>query len=403
MNEERRRVLFVDDEPHILDGLRRLLRPMRDEWDMTFVDSGQAALEAFAQDSFDVLVTDMRMPGMDGAELLTRTVEDHPEVVRIVLSGQSDQEALLRSIGPTHQFLSKPCDVDTLVLTVRRAYALRDVLHSPEVQRVVARFGALPSRPSVYTALIGELARPEPSIRRIGELIGADMAMSAKVLQLVNSPFFGVPTAITSVPQAATMLGLDTIRALALSAGAFAQFESAQRDRYLEDVWSRSLLIGSCALAIAEAEGLSDDERVEALTAGLLLDLGKLIFLTRMRSQYLAAVQGIGSSGRSESDAEHDTFGAGHAEAGAYLLGIWGLPDSIVEAVAFHHRPADSPSAIVTPLTAVHVASALTSELLDGGMAGALLDKAYLERLGITDHVDRWRALASGVVESTAA
>ena len=116
------RVLFVDDEPHILSGLQRMLRPLRHEWAMTFVGGGPAALDALEREVFDVIVTDMRMPGLSGAQLLAEVHRRRPRVACIVLSGQSDQEHLLQLADTPHEYLAKPCDADVLKETVCRAY-----------------------------------------------------------------------------------------------------------------------------------------------------------------------------------------------------------------------------------------------------------------------------------------
>ena len=105
-----KRLLFVDDEAMVLSGLRRALHGMRAEWDMHFVDGAEAALKILDEMPFDVVVSDMRMPKMDGAQLLERVKMRHPDVIRMVLSGQSSRAAVLRSLAPAHQFLSKPCD-----------------------------------------------------------------------------------------------------------------------------------------------------------------------------------------------------------------------------------------------------------------------------------------------------
>src|SRR5256885_11774657 len=122
------RILFVDDEPKVTEGLHRMLRSMRREWEMTFATSGAEALEKLSAKPFDVVVSDMRMPGMDGCQLLTEVMRRHPQVVRIILSGYSDKETIMRSIGLAHHYLSKPCDAETLKETIRRACDLRDQL-----------------------------------------------------------------------------------------------------------------------------------------------------------------------------------------------------------------------------------------------------------------------------------
>ncbi len=187
-----KRILFVDDEPMLLQGLQRSLRSMRQDWEMAFVKGGNEALEAIDKQPFDIVVTDMRMPGMDGAQLLEEVKRRSPQTLRMVLSGQSDRETILRAINPTHQYLSKPCEGEELKARLLRAFALRDLLENSELKDLVSRLHSLPSLPSLYFELSGELSSDEPSLAKIGKLISADMAMTAKILQLVNSAFFGL-------------------------------------------------------------------------------------------------------------------------------------------------------------------------------------------------------------------
>ena len=130
----KRNILFVDDEQNVLDGLRRMLRPLRSEIELTFANGGSNALELMVEHPFDVIVTDMRMPGMSGGELLDEVAKLHPQTVRIVLSGQSSAEKILQSLGPTHQYLSKPCRADKLLGTMKRALRLSELLRNEKVR-----------------------------------------------------------------------------------------------------------------------------------------------------------------------------------------------------------------------------------------------------------------------------
>lgn len=111
----RKRVLFVDDEQEVLEGLRNLLRRNRHEWDMVFALGGYEALAELSRGTVDVVVTDMRMPGMDGAQLLAQVKTVSPSTARLVLSGHAEKEAILRALPVAHQFLSKPCGGGTLL------------------------------------------------------------------------------------------------------------------------------------------------------------------------------------------------------------------------------------------------------------------------------------------------
>ena len=143
-----KRILFVDDEPNVLSGLRRMLRSMRREWFMAFAHSGLEALAMLDDTPFDIVVTDMRMPGMDGAALLKQVMHRHPKTVRIVLSGQADREEILRAVGPIHQYLSKPCDAETIKATLTRACALDGLLPDDHLKELISKMETLPSLPS---------------------------------------------------------------------------------------------------------------------------------------------------------------------------------------------------------------------------------------------------------------
>jgi len=393
----RRRVLFVDDEPRVLRGLRRLLDPMRDEWEISFAESGPEALDKLAEGEFDAVVTDMRMPGMDGAELLHEVLRRHPHTVRIVLSGQSDQETRLRAAGPTHQFLTKPCDEETLRRTLTRACDLRDLLRRDSLRRLVGQLKTLPSLGSVQRDLRTELMSPDPSMRKVGDLIGQDVAMTAKILQLVNSSFFGAPKRVASVSEAVLLLGLNVIRDLMLTESVFGAYLTEGALELVEPIRDHSEFVGGLAYDIAAAEGADLQARGDAQLAGQLHDAGALVLAANLPMEFRKAAAVARQRGIERWQGEVEVFSADHGEVGAYLLGIWGIPDPIVEAVAFHHRPAMAPTQGFTPLTAVHVADALAYEVeasRDDSLLLPSVDEAYLEALGLTDHLDSWRLLA---------
>ncbi len=391
----KQRILFVDDEPNVLQGLQRMLRSMRNEWDMDFANSGEEALQKMEETSFDVIISDMRMPGMNGAQLLKEVARRHPNVVRIVLSGQSDREYILQLVTTTHQYLAKPCDAETIKDTVNRACALRDLLASKELSAVVSRIKSLPSLPSLYTRIIEILQSEDPSLQKIGEIVSEDIAMSAKVLQLVNSSFFGIARRISNPVQAVMFLGLETVKALVLSVQIFAKWESSKVKGFdIERLWHHSMTVGAMAKRLAETEQLSTREADEAFTAGLLHDVGKLILAASLPDTYQKVLATSKAQHIPLWQAEEQAFGTSHAEVGAYLLGLWGLPTSIVEAVAWHHRPAECPARAFCPLTTVHVANALWHQnALDQEDSAPMLDTALIESIGLAERLPVWQSL----------
>ncbi|MFQ5554435.1 MAG: HDOD domain-containing protein [Acidimicrobiia bacterium] len=382
------RILFVDDEERILSGLRRMLRPFHNQWDMSFVDSGAAALEALDANGFDLVVSDMRMPGMDGIELLAEVREAHPEVVRIILSGYSDQVDTLRSTGVAHQYLAKPCDAEIIRNTVSKASALREELSDPDLLAVIAGTTRLPSAPTLYQELSDELAGPDPSLPRVAKIVGRDPAMAAKILQIVNSAFFGLRNNISDIGQAVSLLGIDTIMALVLTTHVFRQPGlGGKQAAAVDGIWHKSLGVATMSEAIMRAEGGSSADTKTAFLAGLLHDCGKLVFASNRPDDFWR-VDAEGG-GREQEIA---TFGADHAIVGAHLLAVWGLPDDIVEAVAYHHRPSVAVEAELSALAAVHIAVALENR--DDASAPLGLDRAYLAAAGLGDHEEQWLSVA---------
>lgn len=395
-----KQLLFVDDEPNLLDGLKRSLRPMREEWNMTFVNSGAEALQALEQAPIDVIVSDMRMPAMDGAQLLNEVRKRFPQVVRIILSGQSDKELIYQSIAATHQYLDKPCETELLKATVMRACALRDLLGNEALRTLVTGMRQIPSQPTLYAEIRKEAESKTASITAIGAIISKDMGMTAKILQLVNSAYFGLRSTVSTPEQAVNLLGLDTVQALVLTVQVFSQFSSTPGSAFsIDRLWEASTKTGAIARAIAKAEQAPALMIEQTYTAGLLHDVGTLVFASNSFERYVAMLKTSQENGIPVWEGERQEFGASHAEVGAYLLGIWGLGDPIVEAVAFHHRPSDCMGKTFSPLLAVHVANALHEELLQPTTGDAIsqIDACYLESLHMTDRLPRWREVASTI------
>ena len=395
-----KRILFVDDEPNVLDGLRRMLRGMRQQWEMEFAESGPQALRRLAEAHFDVVVTDMRMPGMDGSALLGEVLQQFPSTVRIVLSGQCGRESVLQAVGPTHQFLTKPCDAETLRETVARVCRARDQLCDEHYRQVVSHIRCLGSRPSIHAELTAELDAATPSLDRIGEIVTQDLGASLKVLQMVNSGFFGTPSPITCPARAVTLLGLDILRALVVSVEAIAPLQPEdQCTGAVEAVLDHSLAVARAARAIAWAE--TGDKRLadDAYLGGLLHDVGFVVLAQEMPKRFADLLYGAREDGASLWETEKRYFSVTHAELGAYLAALWGLPDVAIEIMALHHLPDLSADAEFSALTAVHAACSLLSEGKTGIEASECsVNMDYLCRIGCDGRLDAWREACPAAV-----
>ncbi|HEX4264106.1 MAG TPA: response regulator [Verrucomicrobiae bacterium] len=385
-------LLFVDDESRVLQGLQRQLRSMRNDWDMHFADSAGKALDFMASHPVDVIVSDMMMPAMDGAELLTEVSRRHPNTVRIVLSGHAEREAVLRLVGPAHQYLSKPCDAEELRVAVSRAFALRELLANEQLKQLATRIKCLPTLPALYQQLTAELRKEDSSMDRVGEIISRDIGMTAKIMQLVNSAFFGLPQPLSNPAEAAMYLGLSTIRSLVLSLQVFSQFkEPPLADFSLDALANHSWVTAVLARRIARVHGSDTKVMDQCFLAGLLHDVGRLVLASGLPEQYARIWNIAGQRGVLLWQAEKIEFGATHADLGAYLLGLWGLPNPIVEAVALQHCPSHSPSREFSPLTAVHVADVFAHEKNGVPAESISVDEDYIAQLGMTDRVAGWR------------
>ncbi|MGH7104901.1 MAG: HDOD domain-containing protein [Acetobacteraceae bacterium] len=355
-----KRVLFVDDEPALLEGLRMRLYRAKSKWNMSFASSAALAIEQLEAVPYDAIVTDMRMARMDGAQLLEVASEKSPQTIRIVLSGYAEERQVLRLVPLAHQYIAKPCEPERLEQVIERCMQLQDLLREPRVRAAVGRIRQLPTLPRVYARLREVIAREEVSAEDVAEVIAADSAVTAKVLHVVNSAFFRQARPISRIDQAVVHLGFNAIRNLALSAEVFCAWSQAGLPGGLEPekLQEHAHNVASGARALAGGSVWADD----ALLAGLLHDIGYWVLLQQCPQEMGRAVALANERGLPLWEAERMVLDATHSEVGAYLLGLWGLPYPILEAVAFHHDPAPAAQTEFDLLAAVAVAQRLVAD-----------------------------------------
>lgn len=304
---------------------------------------------------------------------------------------------MLRSVRATHQYLAKPCNPEQLQTIVRRACAVKELLAQETLRKLIGGIQSLPSLPALDQELLDELRLPDPSLKKVAQIIAQDLGMTSKILQVINSPFFWVRRRISDPFQAVTYLGLEQVKALALMVNVFSQFTLAPPAPVsLEQLWKHSLATSTLARAIAQAEGAPQELVDQAVAAGLLHDLGILVLVANQPQLVVKVLTQASHHGKPVYEIEQEHLGTTHAAIGAYLLGLWGLEDPVVEAVAFHHHPARFPGYTFSPLTAVHVANALVHECLEAawGTVPSCIDPDYLTALGLADRLPRWRELS---------
>lgn len=332
------RVIFVDDEPNALGAIRRMLHFKRKKWEIAFAESGTETLALFEEEPFDVIVSDIRMPGMDGAELLQRIKQNYHKTIRIALSGQVGLDEVIRTIRSVHQYISKPCDANDLAEKIEGTLKSRDILNDSVMQELVAEIETLPVLPHVFQSVERELASSEPSIKKIAELISMDVGLVAKIIKLINSPYFGLPSQVDSILQAITMLGLETIRALIVGTHLFSMYDTESQPGFsLSMLWEHSSRVSNIAKSIVEYEGLDRRLIVQARMTGLLHDVGKLVLASSFPKRYRKVLKIVAGENLSVYKAELKVFGTTHAQVGAYLMGLWGMSSEVVYGIGYHH------------------------------------------------------------------
>ena len=399
---QRLRILFVDDEPRLLEGIVRLLRPMRDQWEVLTAPGGVAGMAVMESAPVDVVVSDMRMPEMDGAQFLALVATRWPRSIRIILSGQSDRSSLMRSIASIHQYLAKPCDPDLLREGIERSLALRERMHNPRVSLLVGKAESLPSLPAIYQQIIHELQQAEPSTKRVADVVAQDIGMTAKLLQLVNSARFGINHRVTAMHEVVDILGIDLVSQVVLATQVFDTCVPGDHSGLSSsELWHHSQAVAAGAQAIARSLHWPLGDIGTTYTAGLLHDCGRLLLAMQAPVEYVHVREVLDGPNKSVDQAETSVFGTSHAEAGAYLLGLWGLPDALVEAVAYHHHPNLCPGNRITPLTLIHFAQGEVSA--QENHRPAVFDQAYLERCQATQHLPAWRDIIRATLATPAA
>jgi HD-like signal output (HDOD) protein len=377
-------IVFVDDERELLDGLRARLYKHRHDWNMKFLSSGEEAIATFEQHNVDLIVSDVRMPGMDGGQLLSVVKQRWPNTIRIIVSGYSDPVQAVRLTSLAHQYVAKPCDGQQLENIIERCFNLQELLSDESLRRVVGRIGKLPAMPKTYGRLQAALSQPSVTAADIGDIVNADAAIASKVLQITNSAFFRLRKPMVRIKDAVTYLGFATIRNLVLSAEISSQWETSQSTLAVdpEQLQSHAQYAAAACKSLAGGRVSADD----AWLAGLLHDIGYWVLVQECPDELTRALELAQEKHLPLFECERQTAGATHAQIGAYLLGLWGLPYSIVEAVALHHAPT-----AITPLGydllgALAVSHALLEPatahaLVAPGEANPAVDAAYFARL----------------------
>ena len=396
---DRLRVLFVDDDASILSALRRSMHRCQDRCESLFAENAADGLAILEQNPVDVVVSDMRMPHMDGAEFLNIIRDKYPGTVRIILSGYAAQDSVMRTVGPAHVYLAKPCSPETLLAAVIRPLALRKLLTSPPLRELLSGLTTLPTLPEMYMALEREFNSPTGSAQSVASIIGGDIAMTAELLKLTNSAYFAATGRVSTPLQAVRILGFETVQSLVLRVGIFRQLSpTSQTMALMRQLDTYSVRMAMTAKALAQAEGLDDNSVNLIYCVGLLSSIGCLVLLDSYPQRMAEVVREVEATPDLTLDqAETKAFGACHEVVGAYLLGLWGFVDAIVEAIAYVSAPSQSPGRDNTYLTILHAATILGPifpPVHKGDFKPFEWDMAYLHAVGKANRIPVWTEAA---------
>jgi Predicted signal transduction protein len=332
-----KRILFVDDETQILRSITRLF--MDTEYEVLTAESGAEALDILESEQVDVIVSDMKMPKMTGYELLSQVKKRFPNIVRIILSGFSDErivfDALQKNIAKL--YILKPWENTVLINTIEKVFQIENTLRNNEkVLKLVNNAEELPTIKTSYQKIINVI-ESDQEIYKIVEAIEADNSIVIKLLHIVNSSYYAVKTG--SIKRAVAYLGLDNIKNIVI-ASAFIDglsFNSKDNKR-LEQLWEHAF-IANRIISIIYNEFLNKKIPETEMNAGLLSNVGIIFMIHSFHDKYMEIFEEVEKNKGDIIELENKAFGTNHQEIGGYLLQWWDIPLPIVEAALYHHDP----------------------------------------------------------------
>ncbi len=360
-------------------------------WELTTCRTLEEAMSAMLAEPFDAVVSAALTPCPDALEVLVQAKNLLPTTVRLLVTADPGGRASVNVTSVAHDHLTTPLSVEQFDNAYARAAAMYQHLSSVRVRAALAHVTSLPAFPRIYQQIVEELESGEGNLDRIARVVLQDPGLTARVLQLVNSPFYGLRRQVSDTAQAVGLLGIQNLLSMVLAQEVFSEFEAASARLNINRMWTHSTTVALWAKKIARAEGRTTEETNEAFVAGMLHDCGRIVLANNFPDEHAVFVEQLGQSDGSFVELERSVIGVTHAEVGAHLLDRWQLPTSIVEAVAFHHTPGDSCMARYAPLTAVHVAEVFHDAYgADGVERRQQIDMEYLERIGLADRLDTW-------------
>lgn len=374
-----KRILFVDDEIQILKSLSRLF--MDTEYEVLIAEGGEEGLQILAEQAVDLVVSDMRMPYMNGYEFLSIVKEKYPYLTRLILSGYSEESILFKALEKNiaKLYLFKPWQNDKLLQTINQIFQTEDLLRNNNLLTLINNTDDLPSLKFNYQKII-QLIESDTEIQNIALEIEKDASIASKILHIANSAYFGARTG--SIRQAISYIGLQNTKNLILSTSVIDLLTISNiPSEFVENIWQLAF-VSNRLLFFLYQKHLNKKLPDLSSTAGLLMNIGMMFFLKYFKEKYLELLLLFRKEKLDILELEKEHFNITHSEAGAYLLKWWEFPYPIIEAALYHHNPFDERVINRELVCAVHIVNQYAMQLLDGWCRP--IDPHAFEFLGIS-------------------
>lgn len=393
MTDDKKRILFVDDDKSVISELRRIFHSKKLEWKIEFVSNASDALSAMRKKHYDIIISGLLTSGMNGVVLLEKIRSKYPDTIRFMLAGCGNKNLIDKAVRCVHQFISKPCSADALEQMIERSFELRERLHTEKMRAVLSNIRSLPVIPAAYQQVIESLMEPGVSQRQIGRAIAKDPGMSAKLLQVVNSAFYGLNNRITDTIHAVRFLGLKTVEGFILADGIFSKMSQQTVRRFgINGLQEHCIRVGALARRICSSIGMTEEDIDVANMAGIMHDTGTIIMISEFPDQFAESIEISRAVQRPLWEIESELIGLTHSEIGGCLMELWGLPDVIIEATTYHHDPDRCLQSEFCVLSAVYIADVLDHHFCSGigGGVGGEMNMNYLDKIGVADKLPGW-------------
>lgn len=374
-----KRLLFVDDAPEVLSAIRRSF--FDTDYDVITADNGSRALEIMKNGDISLVVSDLRMPEMDGYQLLSAVKDEYPQVIRIILSGFADEKLVLKALqkNVAKVYLFKPWDNEVLHKLIDQVFDTQELLRSSNILALINNVEDLPTIKASYRNILS-LIDQDAEIPEIIRAIETDQSIAGKILHIANSAFYGLRTG--SIAQAVKYLGLNTMRSLVLTTPIADVLNAAGPDSRFANRQFEMAMRTNRLLSLLYERFLHKKIDEMCNIAGLLHNVGKTLLFTRYREKYVSVAAEAAEKGQSITDAEREAFGVSYAEAGGYLLQWWEMPYAQVETAVYHNEPFDERIVNRELVQAVHIAKKYACDSLGASDNTAFCPQTF-DRLGI--------------------